>query len=178
MKYIIDTEKGTCIPYSLKTEKKITLADLFAEYRGAKEYSGIVEEIQKWYYGSLVKAPWCATSLSYFADKLGILNQIGGKNDNVHLMFLDCRRVNPKKCYIQERDRIKDNFEIRKGDILFWLWDGNLMTSTASKHVGVAEYASTGSDPIFCIGGNQKDKICTQQYDRKYLYMVFRPDYV
>ncbi len=174
MKYIIDTENGTCVPY--KSENKITLADLFSNFRGAKEYSGIVERIQRWYYGSLVKASWCATSLSFFADQLHILDQIGGKNENVYAMMNACKKTHPERCHGVEKG-IRVDFDIKKGDILFWLWDGNVMNSTSPKHVNVAEYDANSSEAIFAIGGNQKDKICTLLYDRDCLYMVFRPDY-
>lgn len=48
------------------------------------------------------------------------------------------------------------------------------MTTSSSKHVGLAEYDSS-ADTIYCIGGNQKNKVCTLEYDRRYLYAVFRP---
>jgi len=38
----------------------------------------------------MVYASWCCTSLSYFANQLGILNKIGGRNENVYAMMLAC----------------------------------------------------------------------------------------
>lgn len=62
---------------------------------------------------------------------------------------------------------------IKKGDILFWLWNGTTMTTTSSKHVGIAELDCNG-DIIYCLGGNQKDKICTLAYNKKNLYAIYR----
>ena len=171
----IDPETGqifvnNTLVYSHDEEQnKTTLADLMAIHRGEKEYSGIVGAIQEWYYGKLVEASWCATGLSYFANVLGVLDKIGGKNENVYWMMKACERVGKGTFYT--RSNLPNKIE--KGDILFWLWEGNEMTATSKKHVGVAEYVSTGNE-IFCIGCNQKDKICTLKYDRKFLYSVFR----
>lgn len=177
-KYIIDTDTMSIVPYVDTPSQAIgiTLADLMADHRGETEYNGIVKTIQEWYYGSLVKASWCATAVSYFADQLGILSQLGGKNENVKKMMDACKIHQTRTHEGQFFTKVNIPSRILKGDILFWLWEGNIMTSTSSKHVGVAEYNSTGQT-IFCIGGNQKDKICTLEYDRKYLYAVYRPDY-
>lgn len=149
-----------------------TIATELAKYRGTTEYNGIVADIQNWYYGKLIQASWCATTVSYFANKLGILSQLGGKNENVYNMMNACQKASPSQFYT------KDNLpaKILKDDILFMLWSGDTMTATSSKHVCVAEYDSTG-DTIFCIGGNQKDKVCTLKYERKYVYALFRPKY-
>lgn len=177
-KFIIDTDAMTVVPYmdTVSQTEHITLADLFAEHRGETEYNGIVKTIQEWYYGSLVKAAWCATALSYFADKLGILDQLGGKNENVKRMMDACQSASLKTKKGTFYTRLKIPNKILKGDILFWNWDGGIMTTSSNKHVGVAEYSSS-NDTIFCIGGNQKDKICTLEYDKASLYAVFRPDY-
>lgn len=182
MKYIIDLETMTVEeckepakePTKEPANEPLTLADLFAEHRGVKEYDGIVAEIQKWFYGSLVKAAWCATSLSYFADKLGIIKQIGGKNENVYQMYINAKMARP----IQMVDKadLKD-LTITKGDILFFDWGGNGMSHGTPKHVGVAALDCKPGEPLFCIGGNQKDKICTLEYSRDALYAVFRPVY-
>ncbi len=34
----------------------MTVTDLFNKYKGTMEYTGIVETIQKWYYGELLNA--------------------------------------------------------------------------------------------------------------------------
>ena len=74
MKYIIDTEALTITPYHTEsgtTRGQKMLTDM-AQYVGTVEYEGIVKTIQEWYYGSLVKAAWCATAISYFADRNGL----------------------------------------------------------------------------------------------------------
>ena len=145
--------------------------DGFDANRNVKEYDGIVGEIQKWYYGSLVKDSWCATAMCYFANKAGCLEAIGGKHDNVYDMMNACMVADAKglgkfydKQHLPER--------IPQYSILFWLWSGSTMTSGSSKHVGMAEFASSG-DTIYCIGGNQSNKICTKAYDRDYLYAIY-----
>lgn len=169
-KYIIDTDIGTCISY--RDTNPYTLADAMKPYRGVIEYNGIVEDIQKWYYGSLIKSSWCATGISYFADQLGILEQFGGKNENVRLMMDACSKSVKGKFF----DNKNIPKLIKKGDVLFMLWSGAVMNTTSSKHVTVAEYDSDSST-IFCIGCNQKDKICTLEYERKNVYGLFRPEY-
>ena len=145
------------------------IADEFAKYRGATEYKGIVETIQKWFYGSPVKSAWCATAMCYFANQCGFLTALGGKNDNVYNMLKACMSANSGSVYT------KGNIpkQIYKGDILFWLWDGDTMNAGSSKHVNIAEYDSYNGN-IFAIGGNQKDKICTLEYTRDNLYAVYR----
>lgn len=146
------------------------IADLFAAHRGEQEYTGIVADIQKWYYGSLVKASWCATSMSYFANQAGLLSKIGGKNENVYQMLKDCTSCGGGQMYY--RGSIPPTIE--KGDILFWDWTGNGMTSTSNKHVNICEHTSYNNGNVFAIGGNQSDKICTKEYSREDLYALYR----
>lgn len=154
---------------------KNTIDDLMKVHRGVKEYEGIVKEIQTWYYGSPVEASWCASAISYFADMAGVLGQMGGKADNVYDMWCKCIRQSPSQCHMLAEVQRAD-FEILKGDVLFWLWAGDTMTAYSPKHVGTSEMRQKGHT-LFCLGGNQKDKICTLEYDRKYLWGVFRPKY-
>lgn len=145
--------------------------DGFDENRNIIEYTGIVGDIQKWYYGSLVKDAWCATSMCYFANKVGALDAIGGKNDNVNQMRLACQKAALEgKGIYYSREQLPDR--IPQYAILFWLWSGSEMTDGSSKHVGMAEFAS-GGDIIYCIGGNQSNKICTKAYARKDLYAIY-----
>lgn len=175
VKYIIDMETRICEPYNegepeTKGEK---LYKLFKRFEGTKEYDGIVAQIQKWYYGSLVKAPWCATAVSYFMDQLGAPL----KAENVHVLRCECERLASNgtgKYYNRRTTGLPD--VICKGDILFWLWHGDVMTSTSSKHVGVcAADTSIDSAVIPCIGGNQDNRICVKNYDTRKLYAVYRP---
>lgn len=174
----IDTEKGTIVvdgvqvyPTAAVTEELpgAKIADLFGQHRGDQEYNGTVADIQKWYYGSVVKAAWCATAMSYFANQAGLLDAIGGKNENVYNMFKACAASGKGQMYYSGSVPA----QIKKGDILFWDWTGKGMTTTSSKHVNIAEYDSNGGN-IFAIGGNQDDKICTKEYTRNNLYAVYR----
>lgn len=157
-----------------KTDYGRTIFEGFDANRNVIEYNGIVGTIQKWYYGSIVKSAWCATSMSYFANRAGCLDRIGGKNDNVNQMRLACKKAAEQGLgTYYSREQLPKT--IPQYAILFWLWSGEVMTDASSKHVGLSEYASSG-DMIYCIGGNQSDKICTKAYDRKYLHAVYLLD--
>lgn len=174
-KYIIDTETGICEPYheEIPEAKGEKLYKLFKQFEGTKEYDGIVAQIQKWYYGSLVKASWCATAVSYFASQLGI--PIKAENVNVLKTACDILAKGGIGKYYDRRTTGLPEF-IYKGDILFWLWSGDQMTNTSSKHVGVcAADTSIYSTVVPCIGGNQDNKICVKNYDTRKLYAVYRP---
>ena len=174
-KYIIDTETGICEPYNedVPETKGEKLYKLFKQFEGTKEYDGIVAQIQKWYYGSLVKASWCATAISYFADQLGIPI----KAENVNILRWKCETLSANgtgKYYDRRTTGLPD--VIHKGDILFWLWSGDQMTNSSSKHVGVcAATTSIDSAVVSCIGGNQDNKICVKNYDTRKLYAVYHP---
>lgn len=168
----IDTETKQVWFDDVETHLRSDIATEFAKYRGVTEYEGIVGQIQKWFYGYVSKTSWCATSLSYFAFVCGVLDSFGGKHENVYNMMVACKAQADKgKGTFFDKYHIPETIE--RNDILFWLWDGKIMNTTSSKHVGVAEYKSN-TDKIFCIGGNQKDKICTLEYDKKFLYAVYR----
>lgn len=175
MKIEIDTETGS-VKVDGKEVNKVTeenknLVTLFMKYLGTKEYNGIVADIQKWYYGRLVKASWCATSVSYFANCLGILNKIGGKNENVYHMMNACKALNGVHGTFFGVGNIPA--KLKANDILFFLWKGTKMGISSSKHVSIC-YEDTTQVKIPCIGGNQDDSICIKAYDKKYLYGVYR----
>lgn len=137
---------------------------------GHKEWDGVISACQMWYYGSVQKSAWCATSVSWAAYHSGILHQIGGKNENVYQMLLDCSSSGYGEILQGNAHKIKE------GDILFFNWDSGKMSYTSSKHVTVAAEDCTG-DMIKCIGGNQDDMCKYSTYERKYLYAIFRPNY-
>ena len=172
-KYIIDTETGICEPYSVPETKGEKLYKLFKQFEGTEEYDGIVAQIQKWYYGSLIMASWCATAVSYFADQL----EVPIKAENVNIMRWKCETLaaSGTGTYYDRRTTGLPEV-IHKGDILFWLWSGDTMTNTSSKHVGVcaAENVAIQSAVVPCIGGNQDNKICVKNYDTRKLYAVYR----
>ena len=154
-----------------------TVTDAFAPYIGTVEYNGIVATIQKWYYGSLVKDSWCATSMSYFANTLGILDKIGGKNENVYYMMKACQNAGDGEFYF--RDDIPSGYIVRRGTIIFLLTSDPPMTSTSRKHVTSAyeDFVWKGSGYVQCLGGNQSDRIKVSQYSQKNIYAIFRPNY-
>lgn len=167
-KYIIDTEAGTCQPYDELFKPNI--ADFLAQYEGAREYDGVVAVIQKWYYGSLVKAPWCATCMSWVLSKLGIPVD---KAENVYTLMRNCQYA-ATQGHGTFFSRSELPPELNRGDVCFLLFSGTTMTTTSSKHV-TAYIKDAGANSIHCIGGNQSDGIFTKTYNRSSLYAVYRP---
>lgn len=138
---------------------------------GAYEWDKNVEKIQKWYYNKLVKASWCATSLCYFAAQVGLKL---GKYENVNALRLSCKSA-AKKGYGKYFDKASIPSDLRKGDILFWLWEGDTMVATSSKHVGILDSDQYAGAYIPCLGGNQSHMIRVTKYPREKLYAVYRP---
>lgn len=167
-KYIIDTEAGTCQPYG--TPIAYNIVDFLKQYEGTKEYDGIVGTIQTWYYGSLVKAPWCATCMSWVFDKLGIPVD---KAENVYTLMRNCQYAATQgHGTFYSRSELPQ--ELIRGDVCFLLFSGTTMTTSSSKHV-TAYIKDAGTNSIHCIGGNQSDGIFTKTYNRSSLYAVYRP---
>lgn len=137
---------------------KSDMADLFKAHEGTKEYTGIVETIQRWYYGRLVKAAWCATSLSYFAEKAGVADQTG-KHENVDRM----------KDYMRSRDMLDctknyggGHYKPKKGDVVFM---SSKHTFADCTHVGVVSSVNNTSGDLWVISGNCDDAIKTKHYN-------------
>lgn len=169
-KYIIDTDAGTVTPYTnANSGIGERMVAILQAHRGEVEYTGFCKTVQEWFYGTVVESAWCATAISYLAEQTGLLTRKEG-DENVFWLMETFRDLDGKKGTFYSTPPQT----IQKGDILFWLWEGDKMTFSSKKHVGLAEYNSA-SDKIYCIGGNQKNKVCTLEYDRKYLYAVFRP---
>lgn len=166
-KFIIDTEAGTCRPYG--TPIALNIVDFLARYKGAKEYDGVVATIQKWYYGSLVKAPWCATCMSWVFNQLGIPVD---KAENVYTLMRNCQYAATQgHGTFYGRSELP---ELEKGDVCFLLFTGTTMTTTSKKHV-TAFIERPNVERIRCIGGNQSDKIQVTDYASSTLYAVYRP---
>lgn len=166
-KFIIDTDLGTCQPYG--TPIALNIVDFLARYKGAKEYDGVVATIQKWYYGSLVKAPWCATCMSWVFNQLGIPVD---KAENVYTLMRNCQYAATQgHGTFYGRSELP---ELEKGDVCFLLFTGTTMTTTSKKHV-TAFIARPSAERIRCIGGNQSDKIQVTDYASSTLYAVYRP---
>lgn len=167
-KFIIDTEAGTCRPYG--TPIALNIVDFLARYEGAKEYDGVVAIIQKWFYGSLVKAPWCATCMSWVFNQLGIPVD---KAENVYTLMRNCQYAATQgHGTFYSKSELPP--ELNRGDVCFLLFSGTTMTITSSKHV-TAFIKDSGNGRIRCIGGNQSDQIKVSDYNRSSLYAVYRP---
>lgn len=158
-----------------------TVTDLFEEHLGVKEYNGIVATMLKWYYGEVRKVSWCAVSMSYMMNKLGLLGQLGGKNQNVYKMMTATHNA-WKKTGIGKflwRDEIPKGMNIPRGTIVFILKSSKPMTETSSKHV-TSVYKSfdwTPSGTFETLGGNQSDYIQVKKYYRGNVYAIFMPEY-
>lgn len=174
MKYIIDTDTMTITPYDdQKTEttrpssRALQMVEQLEKWKGAHEWDGTVSGIQTWFYGCMSKTSWCATTMSYLLTAAGI----PVRRENVKGLY-DFAKKSGVGLFYTKYELPKT---IKRGDILFFLWTGDTMTETSSKHVTMCE-EDTDGEMILCIGGNQSDGINPARYDRKYLYGVWRID--
>lgn len=178
MKYIIDTDtmKITKMEEAEKAEasekRQIKMLNLLRLYQGHKEWDGVVCGIQKWYYGYVSKTSWCATTISFLLSAVGI--SVRRENVKNLLDYAEVSKIG--KVYTRNDFKIGMCKEIKEGDILFFLWDGDTMTTGSKKHVSMCNETTTG-DKIKCLGGNQADAISEQIYDRSKLYAIWRIDY-
>lgn len=162
---------------------KKTLTDLFQEHLGAHEYDDFVTKMIKWYYsGGFAKVAWCAISMSYMANQLGILDQFGGKNQNCYEMLKDVAAAVKKtgKGKLTMRENIKKGYSIKRGTIIFMLNDGDPpMKVTSKKHVTSAnkDFSYKGTGTFESLGGNQSDEIMVKSYAQSHIYAIFEPDY-
>ena len=173
MKYIIDTETMKITPYEEKTEttrpvsRAMQMVEQLEKWKGAHEWDGIVSGIQTWFYGCMSKTSWCATTMSYLLTAVGIPT----RRENVKDLY-DFGKQSGVGRFYTKGDLPKT---IKRGDVLFFLWKGDAMTETSSKHVTMCE-EDTDGEAILCIGGNQYDGINPVRYGRKYLYGLWRID--
>lgn len=178
MKYMIDTETMKVTPYEENknaTNKTTTqgkprgvkMVEQLEKWKGCREWDLVVSGIQKWYYGYISKTSWCSTTISFLLTAVGI----PVKRENVKGLY-DLGEKSGVGRFYTKTDLPKT---IKRGDVLFFLWNGDTMTETSSKHVTMCEQDTDG-EMILCIGGNQSDGINPARYDRKYLYGVWRID--
>lgn len=175
MKYIIDTDTMQITPYEDQKNgattpgktRGVQMVEQLEKWKGAHEWDSIVSGIQTWFYGYVSKTSWCATTMSYLLTAVGIPT----RRDNVKGL-LD-RAINSGVGHVYTKYELPKT--IKRGDILFFLWTGDTMTETSSKHVTMCEEDTDGA-MILCIGGNQSDGINPARYDRRYLYGVWRID--
>ena len=178
MKYIIDTETMQVTPYEEKPTtttpgkfRGLQMVTQLETWKGAREWDGIVSGIQNWYYGYVSKTSWCATTISYLLTAVGI----PVKRENVKALYDFAKSSGIGKFYPKGDIERRVLGTIKRGDILFFLWNGFTMTETSDKHVTMCEKDAAG-ESILCIGGNQSDGINPATYDRKRLYGVWRID--
>ena len=179
MKYIIDTDTMKITPYEdQKTDpntpgktRGVQMVEQLEKWKGAHEWDNIVSGIQNWYYGYMSKTSWCATTISFLLTAVGIPT----RRENVKALYDFGEKSGIGRFYTH--NDIKNGIPrlIKRGDVLFFLWTGNKMTATSSKHVTMCEQ-DTDEETILCIGGNQSDGINPARYDRSYLYGVWRID--
>ena len=109
----------------------------------------------------------CALPISYLLTAVGI----PVRRENVKGLYDFGERSGVGRFYTKD-DLPKT---IKRGDILFFLWEGDTMTETSRKHVTMCEQDTDG-EMILCIGGNQSDGINPARYDRKHLYGLWHID--
>ena len=159
-----------------------TVTDLFQEHLGAHEYDDFVTKMIRWYYGGgFAKVAWCAISMSYMMNQLGILDQIGGKNQNCYRMLVSTEGAIAKthKGKLLYRKDLKNGEIIKRGSIIFILKSAAPMTESSEKHVTSAyqDFVYNGTGYFDALGGNQSDYIKVTKYAQKSIYAVFEPDY-
>lgn len=161
--------------------KTKTVTDLFQEHLGAHEYDSFVSKMIKWYYGYDAKVAWCAISMSYMMNQLGLLDQIGGKNQNVYRMLVSTAVANKKtgKGKLLYRKDLKSGDVIKRGTVIFLMKDEGEMKATSSKHVTTAydDFVYNGTGWFDSLGGNQDNYIKVKKYPQKHIYAIFAPQY-
>lgn len=111
------------------------------------------EKYWRW-YGFNGRVEWCATFVSYVADKARV------KIDR----FAYCPTgINDFKAKNQWLERNKSP---KSGNIIFFDWDGD----SISDHVGIVEKAE--KDMIYTIEGNSGDQVARQQYQKNSSYIM------
>lgn len=182
MKYIIDTETMKVTPYEdnpTTTNKTTTtgkprgvqMVEQLEKWKGAHEWDLVVSGIQKWFYGYLSKTSWCSTTISFLLTAVGV----PVRRENVKSLYDFGEKSGVGRFYTWDDVRAGIPKKIKRGDILFFLWEGDTMETTSKKHVTMCEQDTDG-EMILCIGGNQSDGINPARYDRKHLYAVWRID--
>ena len=158
-----------------------TLSDLFEEHIGAKEWDSYVTRIITWFYGYMAKVAWCAISMSYMAHQLGIDDQTG-KNQNCYYLLegIKTRHKKTGKGVLKLRgETLKKGDVIKRGTIIFCLYDDPPMKPGSHKHVTTAykDFTYKGTGTFQALGGNQSDMICVKANNQSNIWATFYPDY-
>ena len=140
-----------------------TVTDCFTPYIGTKEYNGIVKTMITWFYGGFAPVAWCAIAVSYMMHEMGLLDQIGGKEQNTYQMMKNTEAVwkKTKKGTFSYAKDIKKGTVIKRGTIV-WL---------------NKDFTYTGSGSFESLGGNQDNYIKVKSYPQSIIYAMFYPKY-
>lgn len=149
MKYIIDTEAGTCKPYGGQL-KYDTIADAMEAWAGAKEWDEKVTKIQTWFYGRLVKDAWCATGLSYFSAAVEKEDQTG-KFENVDLMKDHMNKLGRLDCTANYGGGA---YRPKRGDVVFM---SSKHTYADCTHVGTVSAINHNTGEVTICSCNDKN---------------------
>lgn len=168
----IDLFPSESNPSVTRPKRPITVTDVFEHYNGEHEYEGIIARIQTWYYGKVLKTPWCATSMCWAIAQIGLLQYtIQKSTENVYIL----KERLDKAVYEGKAWVVSDKNSLERGDIIIFNWSGRFST-TSSKHVSsFVRLLSDGS--LVCIGGNQQNAIreCSYSWDK--VVCAYRLDY-
>ena len=166
-----------------------TVTDEFQKHYGAYEYNSFVKDMIKWYYGGgYAPVAWCAISMSYMMNQMGLLDQIGGKAQNCYEMICNIQKAIKKtgkgKLYLRG-EGLKKGLVIPRGSIIFILRSDPPMSYGSKKHVTscATTFTFKAAGTYDGLGGNQDpdngkpDCICTKKYTQSKIWAVFMPDY-
>lgn len=158
-----------------------TVTDMFEQHLGAHEYDSFVTSMIRWYYGSFAKVAWCAISMSYMMNQLGLLKQLGGKNQNCYEMLCAIKKAVKEtgEGTLTMRENLKKGQVFKRGTILFFLNSDPPMKVTSKKHVTSAyeDFTYKGAGLVKTLGGNQSDEIMIKSYSQSRIYAIFEPNY-
>ena len=158
-----------------------TVTDCFIPYIGTKEYNGIVKTMITWYYGGFAPVPWCAIAVSYMMNELGLLDQIGGKEQNTYQMMVNTEKAWKKsgKGTFKYAKDIKKGTILRRGTIVWLNKDSGEMTYGSHKHTTTVDkdFTYTAAGDFEALGGNQDNYIKVKSYPQRMIYAMFVPQY-
>lgn len=157
------------VPKTTVGKNDLTVLDVFAPYLGTKEYKGIVEVIQKWYYGSVPQTAWCATAMSWALAQLGLMKKtLGTKQENVYYFEQAMQK--------QGVTKISGLDQAKSGDIVILNYS-TVWKPGSSKHVTAYTGKRDSAGNVYCVGGNQSDHLQESLYKPENIRSIWRPAY-
>lgn len=140
-----------------------TAIKFLTRHIGTQEYDGIVADIQTWFYGHLVKAPWCATCVSYV---LSNIYDYACKFENVYHLNNWAKN--------KSRMQVVDPSEAQENDLVIISF-GAPLAVTSRKHTTFYTGKRDDSGNYLCLGGNQSNSIRISAYSPSDIHAVYRP---